>query len=404
MSRTEPTNQEREQPLPRRRVHLMLQAKGGIGKTYVARVLAEYLNAPCYDLDSLNHTLSGYKEYLDVRQGHVVTTRIEAEDEHAQRDDRQGKPSVGAIHRPRMDAFLDGIVKSRAPEVVVDCGSPLYDPMMTYMVRTNLPTMLFDHLGMELWFHLIVCGGGSQKASVQDACAIAERWCTPEGKAVGVVWENEFQGAVVVNAGNAKTRRVGIQHLDAWLLLEPLIRPQLIRLRANTQEELDDIEQMVTSTSRTFKAVVEDQETSIFARSRIAQTWREYEVQLDALFVPDHVPEPAARKEATADVQVSDELAVAVSEARLADAAAPSGPVHGHDDGYEENDARFAAADGPSEFPSESTSGPPRRYHRDDTEGDALEDDGGDDVNEDEEGVDTDPSAEQTERWGTRAG
>ena len=53
MSRTEPTNQEREQPLARRRVHLMLQAKGGIGKTYVARVLAERLNALLYALDSL---------------------------------------------------------------------------------------------------------------------------------------------------------------------------------------------------------------------------------------------------------------------------------------------------------------------------------------------------------------
>jgi cellulose biosynthesis protein BcsQ len=52
-------------------VHLSLQGKGGVGKSLVASILAQYLAANghtvrCVDTDPVNKTLSQYKGLLQV--------------------------------------------------------------------------------------------------------------------------------------------------------------------------------------------------------------------------------------------------------------------------------------------------------------------------------------------------
>ena len=62
-------------------VHFVLQGKGGIGKTYVSTILAQWLQSKsetalrCYDTDQENTTFSRYKA-LDVKHVPVVSARL----------------------------------------------------------------------------------------------------------------------------------------------------------------------------------------------------------------------------------------------------------------------------------------------------------------------------------------
>ena len=52
-------------PVPRS-LHIVMHPKGGVGKTFVARVLAEYLGVPALDADCFNRSLSRFAGHLNV--------------------------------------------------------------------------------------------------------------------------------------------------------------------------------------------------------------------------------------------------------------------------------------------------------------------------------------------------
>ena len=66
-------------------IHLVLQGKGGVGKTFVASMLAQYhlengLTVQCIDTDPVNATFSGYKalnvKRLELMDGNDLNPRI----------------------------------------------------------------------------------------------------------------------------------------------------------------------------------------------------------------------------------------------------------------------------------------------------------------------------------------
>ena len=84
-----------------KQIHFVLQGKGGVGKSFVAALLAQYLKSTgnevhCYDTDPVNQTFSRYKKLkveivkiltehksIDVVNGNLKLTPF--------RDNRQSK-------------------------------------------------------------------------------------------------------------------------------------------------------------------------------------------------------------------------------------------------------------------------------------------------------------------------
>lgn len=65
------------------RAHFILQGKGGIGKSFVASLIAQFYTAKgapvrCIDTDPLNGTLSGYKKLQAKRINIVENNRVHA--------------------------------------------------------------------------------------------------------------------------------------------------------------------------------------------------------------------------------------------------------------------------------------------------------------------------------------
>src|ERR1700704_4666308 len=106
--------------LVRGAIHLVLQGKGGVGKSVVASWLAEFLikrgqNVQCVDGDPVNRSLGQYKA-LRAEKLDLVN-------------------SDGLVQRTRYDALLERFATEEAV-FVLDSGATAFLPFWTFVVET----------------------------------------------------------------------------------------------------------------------------------------------------------------------------------------------------------------------------------------------------------------------------
>src|SRR5438105_1525259 len=109
-------------------IHFSLQGKGGVGKSLVATLLAQYFGAKsesvrCIDADPVNHTFAQYKK-LNVQKVKLL------------RD--------GGVIDPR---GFDGLVETLLKEsglFVVDSGAATFLPLWNYILEHNIVQVLND--------------------------------------------------------------------------------------------------------------------------------------------------------------------------------------------------------------------------------------------------------------------
>jgi hypothetical protein len=156
-------------------VHIVLQGKGGVGKSLAATMLAQFLKSRgetplCIDTDPTNATFSGFKA-LNVRKLALLEN--------------------GDINSRNFDAMMELIVGSK-DTVVVDSGASTYNPLSSYMFDNAAPEVIADH-GHQLILHTIIVGGQHLVDTLSGFAAIAEAFPAP---AVIVVWLNPYHGPI----------------------------------------------------------------------------------------------------------------------------------------------------------------------------------------------------------------
>src|SRR5438552_9800285 len=122
-------------------IHLSLQGKGGVGKSFVASILAQYLitrghRVQCIDTDPVNHTLSQYKG-LPVKLLKLL---------HGSRIDER-----------KFDALLDTFLKEDAT-FVVDNGASTFIAFWDFMLGSKALANLSE-AGIPLYVHTVITGG-----------------------------------------------------------------------------------------------------------------------------------------------------------------------------------------------------------------------------------------------------
>jgi CobQ/CobB/MinD/ParA nucleotide binding domain len=160
-------------------IHLILQGKGGVGKTVVAGWLAEFLihrgqPVHCIDGDPVNRSLAQYKA-LPVDKLDLVN-------------------QDGVVMRSRYDALIDRFLNEEAV-FVVDNGATAFLPFWTYVVESNIPAVLRE-AGRRVYVHVPISGGEMLNDTLLGFKTIAE---TAAEKSL-VVWINEFSGRSHVTA------------------------------------------------------------------------------------------------------------------------------------------------------------------------------------------------------------
>ena len=163
-------------------VHFVLQAKGGIGKSFVATLLAQHMMnetgaVRCFDTDQENTTFAHYAA-LAVR--HIPLA-----------------DQSRVINPKRFDTLMETLLTDEG-NFVVDTGANTFANLLAYMVENEVFALMRD-AGKTTYIHTIVGGGDMLADTANGFYAIAQ-------KVIGtgvVLWLNEHFGEIETEIGRA---------------------------------------------------------------------------------------------------------------------------------------------------------------------------------------------------------
>ncbi|MDQ9172039.1 conjugal transfer protein TraL [Oxalobacteraceae bacterium R-40] len=182
-------------------IHMIKQGKGGVGKSLIAAMLAQWLltkDEPlyCADTDPVNDTFSRYKA-LNVETIQLL-------------DDQDN------INTRNFDALIEKLIAHEG-NAVIDNGASTFVALNAYMKENGIVELLQD-AGKEIFVHTVVTGG----QAFQDTL-IGLNLLLKTQKAPVVVWENEYFGKVEKNGKvfrdseiykNNQERIKGLVHIE----------------------------------------------------------------------------------------------------------------------------------------------------------------------------------------------
>lgn len=162
-------------------VHMVLQGKGGVGKSVIAALIAQYMvkkgeSPVCIDTDPVNATFHNYNglkvRHLGIMEGNEINSR-------------------------NFDSMIEMIAGSEVP-VVIDNGASSFVPLAHYLISNGVPSMLQD-MGHELVVHTVITGGQALIDTVNGFSQLIGQF--PD-EARFVVWLNPYWG-VIENEGKS---------------------------------------------------------------------------------------------------------------------------------------------------------------------------------------------------------
>lgn len=157
-------------------IHMVLQGKGGVGKSFAAALLTQYMMLKgrkplCIDTDPINATFHGYKA-LKAQRLHIM--------------------DGDEINPRNFDALIELIAPSQE-DVIIDNGASSFVPLAHYLLSNQVPTLL-QEMGHELVVHTLVTGGQALLDTLSGFAQLVTQF--PEGSTRFVVWLNPFWGQI----------------------------------------------------------------------------------------------------------------------------------------------------------------------------------------------------------------
>ncbi len=232
-------------------INLTLQGKGGVGKSYVASLLAQHyakrgVPLQCFDTDPVNRTFAGYKAFK------AETVRL------GERPDEVNPRYFDSLVERIMEAPEDGVV-------VIDNGASTFLPLLGYMVEADAISLLAA-AGHNVRLHAVLTGGQALNDTMQGLAQVLLN--VPDISVV--IWLNEYFGRIEKVNGDGKIE--GFEQSGLYKKNKDRIHA-LIRLPEVRKETFGhDIEQMMRA-RLTFDDAVKHAEFPVMARQRLKMTW-----------------------------------------------------------------------------------------------------------------------------------
>ena len=158
------------------KIHMILQGKGGVGKSMIAATIAQYKMTKgqtplCIDTDPINATFHGYTS-IDVKRLNIIE---------------------GDEIRPRNFDMMIEMIAGSENDVIIDNGASSFVPLSHYLISNQVPELLKD-LGHELIIHTVVTGGQALTDTVSGFSQLVNQF---PNEAQFVVWLNPYWGPIV---------------------------------------------------------------------------------------------------------------------------------------------------------------------------------------------------------------
>lgn len=240
-----------------KRVHFILQGKGGVGKTFVASLLAQYhqehdRDVICIDTDPVNATFSGYKAFgvhrLELMDGNELNPR-------------------------KFDAMMKQLLEEDS-HFVIDNGAASFLPLSNYIVENDAIQMLTDK-GKEVYVHTLITGSQGLRDTLTGFSKLAEH--LPESAQL-IVWLNEYFGAIVAEDGKP------FEEMKVYTRHKSRING-LIRIPRQTSSTFGQDMEMMLAHRATFAEVKENPVFELMTKQRLTLVKRNLFEQMDAVAV-----------------------------------------------------------------------------------------------------------------------
>ena len=157
------------------KIHMVLQGKGGVGKSMIAATMAQYKAGKgqvplCIDTDPVNATFEGYKA-LAVRRLNII--------------------DGDEINTRTFDALIEMIAPAEN-DVIIDNGASSFVPLSHYLISNEVPALLQD-MGHELIVHTVITGGQALLDTVSGFAQLTTQFPV---ECLFVVWLNPYWGSI----------------------------------------------------------------------------------------------------------------------------------------------------------------------------------------------------------------
>ena len=225
-------------------VHFVVQSKGGVGKSFVAKLLAQYLKdrsddkLNCFDTDPDTPTFSKYQalkpKYVNIKA-----------------DDRP------VINIKKFDGLLDELIDDKGI-AVIDTGISTFDPLMTYIAEANVDAMLVSE-NVRMVMHVPLTGGQAKNECIKGLARVLQSI-----DAQVVVWLNEHLHGAIQEQGKP-FESFGV-YQENLAKIAGVVRIPVV----NADTYGDDIKQM-TEHNATFHEVAKSAEFGRWARTRLTE-------------------------------------------------------------------------------------------------------------------------------------
>ena len=245
-----------------RALHIIMQGKGGVGKSTVARFLAEFLlnrgkTPVCFDLDAVNPSFSAVKALnataSDIMDGDLIDPR-------------------------KFDAVVETVLET-AEDVVIDCGASTFNPMLAYIDEIDLFAVLGD-AGFDVHLHTVIAGGADLQDTAQGFATLAWRF---GGAAQIVVWLNPKNGSVEMAGKPFETwpvTRDNHEHLKGFVSL-PILGPRTAAV---------DLTELLSKGLTFAEAIDGKSSLPAMARHRLRRVRGTIFADIGKVLLPDTIP------------------------------------------------------------------------------------------------------------------
>jgi len=236
-------------------IHLSLQGKGGVGKSLVASILAQYFehrgrSVQCIDTDPVNNTLSQYK---------------------ALRSQRLELLREGGIDQRGFDALMERLL-TEDETFVVDNGASTFIPLWNYILENNVVRILRE-AGRRLYVHTVVTGGQALLDTLNGFKSVADS--TSERNVI--VWLNEYFGRIERDGKR-------FEEMGAYKAGADKVFGSVHLIKRNQDTFGRDLEEVI-SRKLTLEEAIREGSFSIMTKQRLKVVQRHWFEQLDALSI-----------------------------------------------------------------------------------------------------------------------
>jgi hypothetical protein len=234
-------------------IHLTLQGKGGVGKSLVASVLAQYLrekgrDVRCIDTDPVNRTFAQYAA--------LAADRLNLRDEH------------NRIEQRAFDSLIERFLTEEAATFVVDNGASTFLPLWHYLLENSALDYLRQN-GRRVYVHTVITGGQALLDTLNGFHELAQT--TAERNIV--VWVNEYFGRV-----EAEGKK--FSEMAAYRENSDKVCGAVVFSKRNQDTFGRDVEEMIAA-KLTFHEAVSSAKLPIMAKQRLKIVQRDLFEQLD---------------------------------------------------------------------------------------------------------------------------